>query len=79
LEWQIRGEGRTLTYVQRLHGRRARDAEIGSGKSGLIREILALRDLWLPAGYGGETWAPSPGVGARSTPGLLVVGVEMSG
>jgi hypothetical protein len=43
---------------------------------GVIREILALWDPWLPAGHGGGARAPSPGVGARSTPGLLVVGVE---
>ena len=78
-EWQIRGEGRALAYVQRLHGRRPRDAEIGSGRSGVIREILALRDPWMPVGYGGGAWALSSGVGARSMPGLLVVGVEMSG
>jgi hypothetical protein len=89
----VRGEGRALAawWPGVARRRRGGGGDIGSGRSGVrdgrwhmyssgvIREILAQRDPWLPAGYGGGAWTPSPGVGARSTLGLLVVGVEMSG
>jgi hypothetical protein len=44
-EWQIGGGGVNRAYVPRLHGRRPRDVEIGSGRSGVGRGSLPSIDF----------------------------------